>query len=72
LLQEAKFFGLKRQHRTMEIINEIKDVVSTWRDVFQQFQTPDSDIETRGKDIKKSNAHFTPLNGIMSPFFCSP
>ncbi|MEA3547403.1 MAG: type II toxin-antitoxin system HipA family toxin [Thermodesulfobacteriota bacterium] len=51
LIQEAKSFGIKRQQRAEKIINEVVDVVSTWKVVFQQIHIPDADIKILGKDI---------------------
>lgn len=56
LLREASHFGMKRQQKVREIIREIYDVVSSWRELFNQYKVPEDDIEIIGKDISRNLA----------------
>ncbi|MCK5227186.1 MAG: type II toxin-antitoxin system HipA family toxin [Desulfobulbaceae bacterium] len=53
VLQEAKYFGLKRKERAQSIMNEVQEAVSDWKKVFEKFDVPDKDSSVIGEDIQK-------------------
>lgn len=53
LLQEAKYFGLKRQQQTLEVIMEVHEAVSEWSTVFAACNVPEKDAESIGRDISR-------------------
>lgn len=53
VLPEAKYFGIKRRQKALDIATEVYDVVSGWQSVFTEFGVPDNDAKIIGKDIDK-------------------
>jgi serine/threonine-protein kinase HipA len=53
LLAEAKKFGFNRRKKANEIIDEEKDTLKNWRQVFEAHQVPERDSEIIGADIVK-------------------
>ncbi len=52
LLKEAKFFGLKQQAKANGIIDSVTSEIKRYRDVFEQFDVPQKDIDIIGRDIE--------------------
>jgi len=53
LLVEAKHFGIKRRQQAMEVITEIHAAVSKWPEVFSEYDVPEKDAVSIGKDIDR-------------------
>lgn len=51
LVQEAKFFGIKRQKNAEEIMHAVLAVVAGWRTAFKEFGVPEKEMERIGRDI---------------------
>jgi serine/threonine-protein kinase HipA len=51
IMNEAKYFGLKRQKQAREVVMEIHQAVTGWRKVFAECSVPVKDINSIGKDI---------------------
>jgi serine/threonine-protein kinase HipA len=58
IIQEAKYFGIKRQKAVEQIMAAMYEVVSDWKNVFYGFGVPDKDIRTIGQDIDQRMAMF--------------
>lgn len=59
LIDEGKYFGIKRQQQATEIIDEIYDAVMGWLAVFRKCTVPNTDIAIIGKDISRRLARIT-------------
>lgn len=53
LLDEAKFFGIKRRQQALAVAAGIYETVAGWREVFADCGVPDQDAETIGRDIEQ-------------------
>ena len=53
LISEARYFGIKRRQTVLDFVEEVRFFVSKWPDVFSDFEVPEKDAETIGKDISK-------------------
>jgi len=51
LLAEAKHFGIKRRQQTVNMIEEVHEIIAAWPEVFNMYNVPEKDIESIGKDI---------------------
>jgi serine/threonine-protein kinase HipA len=51
LLAEAKHFGIKRRQQTVDMIEEVHEIVTAWPEVFSIYSVPEKDVEIIGKDI---------------------
>ncbi|MFH1672499.1 MAG: type II toxin-antitoxin system HipA family toxin [Pseudomonadota bacterium] len=53
LLEEAKHFGIKRRQQSVDVIEEVHEVVAGWPEVFSANNVPEKDAETIAKDISQ-------------------
>lgn len=52
LLNEAKYFGIKRVKKAEKVMDSMLETLSSWQRVFRQFNVPENDIGRLGSDIK--------------------
>jgi serine/threonine-protein kinase HipA len=50
-MAEAKLFGIKRRQQAMDLVGEVYMTVLKWRTVFAEYNVPEKDSESIGKDI---------------------
>jgi hypothetical protein len=50
-ISEAKHFGIKRRQQTVDMIEEVHEIVIAWPEVFSKYNVPEKDAEIIGKDI---------------------